>query len=193
VKAAVHPTRCQRLERPASSQRHMASSACVWIVPKNGPEQGLSPQGQATGRTQTASPPRFFPQRARQAKSLLRYDDSLSSRRARTSLRKGHMFFLVERKRNHRGHVGSSGMQLLTVGFLSHSPPPAFYNSLIAAMSTTIITMAPPTTIQFLTLARALAACDILSCALREARWVAHRASFSCWVSGDSAMVFSVC
>jgi len=50
VNAAVHPTRHQRLERLASSQHPTASSACVWIVPKNGTEQVLSPRGQATGR-----------------------------------------------------------------------------------------------------------------------------------------------
>src|SRR5919202_1024847 len=86
VKAAVLPIRHQRLERLAWSQRHWASSACVWIVPKNGSEQCLSPRGQATGSTQTTAPPRFFPLRARQvlpcfrqATNLTRYDDSLSS------------------------------------------------------------------------------------------------------------------
>ena len=53
VNAAVHPIRHQRLERLASSQRHTASSACVWIVPKNGSEQG-SPRGQTTGRTRNS-------------------------------------------------------------------------------------------------------------------------------------------
>ena len=38
VKAAVPPTRHQHLERRAWSQRHWASSTCVWIVPKNGSE-----------------------------------------------------------------------------------------------------------------------------------------------------------
>ena len=72
--------------------------------------------------------------------------------------------------------------------FIRHTPS-ALYSRMAAAITATIITMAP-TMNQFLPILRVLAprySCCCRSCA---ALCAVHRVSFSCWVSSGSAMVF---
>jgi hypothetical protein len=61
-------------------------------------------------------------------------------------------------------------------------PPSALYSSMAAAMTATMITIAP-TTNQFLPIFRARVARYAFCCVLCAARCVAHLVSFSCWVS----------